>query len=158
MPKITGISELKRKLARLSKQHGTVEDVVVGFTQSYALYVHEIPARHVVGNMHYLIGPARRLKRELGNIVEETTANTFSLQNGLLTAGRRLQREAQNEVPVDTGALKASSFTAKESELNAASAAAYAAGNTKRGNTKADRRAAAANKRTKARKKKRGRK
>lgn len=130
MPKITGISTLKRKLAKLSKEHGNVEDVVVGFTQNYALHVHEIPARHVVGNMHYLIGPARRLSGELRRLVEDTTANTFSLQNGLMAAGRRLLRASVDEVPIDTGALKNSGHVSKESELNAASRAAYAKGNT----------------------------
>lgn len=132
MPQITGVKELKRKLTRLTKQYGKVEDVVVGFTQNYALYVHEIPANHIVGNDQYLLGPARRMHKELGQVVEDVTANTFSLQHGLLAAGYRLQRAAQDEVPVETGALKASAFTAKESELNAASAAAWKKGEEKR--------------------------
>ena len=39
------------------------------------------------------------------------------LVDTLLEAGMRLQREAQQQVPVDTSALKASAFTCLESDL-----------------------------------------
>lgn len=137
MPTITGISNVKSKLRKLTRQYGKVEPVVVGFTQSYAVFVHEIPARHITGNDQFLLGPAKRMHGQMAKIVETVTANTFSLQHGLSAAGLELQKAAQNEVPVETGALKASAFTAKESELNSEAAKAYQKGEAVRSKYKA---------------------
>lgn len=128
MPKITGVREVQRKLRKLSNT-SIGEGVVVGFTQNYAIFVHEdTEASHKVGKSNFLLDPAMRMKGELANIVSSVTKATGSVEKGLLTAGLRLQREAQKETPVDTGALKNSAFTAKESDLEQASLAANQAG------------------------------
>jgi hypothetical protein len=155
MPKITGISEVKRALNKLAKGF-TGENVVVGFTQNYALFVHENKnARHTTGKAGFLLDNARDLQQEMSQIVLNVTKQTGSVEKGLLVAGVRLQAAAQEDTPVDTGALKASAFTAKESDLEAASLQAYAEGEKERADAMADRRAASANKRTKKRKQKR---
>lgn len=62
----------------------------------------------------YLVIPARRLKPVFPKIVTTAVANGASLLKALLITGRRLQRESQQIVPVDTGHLKATAFTKEE--------------------------------------------
>lgn len=86
--------------------------VVVGYTQSYAIYVHENRnAFHPVGKAGFLLDPARRLAGELARIVRTALRRGRTVSQALLMAGLRLQRESQQEVPVDTGALRASAYT-----------------------------------------------
>lgn len=103
--------------------------VIVGFTAAYALYVHERVAMKLKGlprkkpskgrywdpipraQAKFLEEPARTMGKELGRIVAEITKSTGSLEQGILAAGLRLQREAMLRVPVDFGNLKASAFT-----------------------------------------------
>jgi hypothetical protein len=63
------------------------------------------------GQAKFLEEPARTMSKELGRIVAEITKSTGSLEQGMLAAGLRLQREAMLRVPVDLGNLKASAFT-----------------------------------------------
>lgn len=155
MPKITGISEVKRALNKVAK--GFVgENVVVGFTQNYALFVHENRnSNHTTGKAGFLLDNARDLQKEMSQIVLNVTKQTGSVEKGLMVAGVRLQSAAQEDTPVDTGALKASAFTAKESDLESAVQKAYQEGEKIRADEVASRRAISANKRTKKRKQKR---
>lgn len=113
------IENLDRLMAKLRAMAAKAKadsqpEVVVGYTQSYALYVHEdMEAHHPVGQAKYLEQPARELSNsgELGRIVTQAKAQGRPLSTGLLLAGLRLQRESQQLVPVDTGALRASAFT-----------------------------------------------
>ena len=125
--KITGLQKLKATLQALEKKSFREEEsVVVGFTQNYAVFVHEdLQATHKVGQAKYLEAPARRLQGELGRLISSTYVKTKSLSKSLLVAGLRLQREAQLLVPVDTSALKASAYTAFEKDSIAASTAAF---------------------------------
>ena len=89
--------------------------VTVGFTQGYALYVHEdLQAFHPVGKAKYLTDPLKRLAAELGRIASDGLRKGLTMAQSLLLAGLRLQRESQLEVPVDTGALKGSAYTRSE--------------------------------------------
>ena len=107
------IEKLRAMAARARKDSRVVG--VVGYTQSYSVYVHEdLEAEHEVGKARYLIDPARRLSKELGRIIREAMSRGATLAQGILTACLRLQRESQKEVPVDTGALKGSAFTRLE--------------------------------------------
>jgi len=111
---IKGVAKLLPKLKKLEMevkaQNGAT--VVVGFTQSYALYVHEnLEAYHRVGSAKFLEGAANQLQSTLRRIIDSVVLQTNDLRKALLTAGLRLQREAQKLTPVDTGALKASAFT-----------------------------------------------
>lgn len=126
--KVEGLTALKGNLDRLAKKSKREDDgaVIVGFTQSYAVHVHEVQAMHKVGQWKYLETPARQMSKELKGIVVEVMAKGKSLLKGLLVAGLRLQRESQQLVPVDTSALKASAFTAIESEADAKAAEARA--------------------------------
>jgi hypothetical protein len=126
--RVDGLNKLRAKLNKLAKQaKESAGVVVVGFTQRYAIHVHEnMDAYHKVGQAKYLEAPARRLQGELGKIVEEEVLKGRSIKKGLIIAGLRLQREAQLLTPVDTSALKASAYTAYEEDNEAAAAAAFA--------------------------------
>lgn len=136
MAKVVGLDELNRKLKKLAKKakKDTNEDVIVGFTQNYAIYVHErTELRHKPGKQaKFLETPARTMQGELFRIVKTVYEKTGSLMSGLTLAGLRLQREAQKITPIETGALKASAFTAKESNAPAKAAQAQARANEKR--------------------------
>jgi hypothetical protein len=91
--------------------------VVVGYSQGYALVVHEnLNAFHRVGQAKYLEQPARERASEIGDIVREAMERGQTMERALLFGGLFLQRESQLLVPVDTGALKNSAFTRIETE------------------------------------------
>lgn len=124
MPSITGLNKVKAMLER-KKLPDPRPVVVVGFTQNYALPVHEdLEAHHDVGQAKFLEQPARELADELRDTTAKVYAKTGSLEQGLLIAGLRLQREAQKLVPVKYGALKGSAFTALEKDAAQTSAEA----------------------------------
>jgi hypothetical protein len=104
---------LKAQAVRVAKEGAPV--VVVGFGTNYGLYVHEdLTKRHRVGQAKFLEQPARTFAREIGRVIAEAVARGATLAQGLLLGGLRLQREAQQLCPVDTGALRASAFTRQE--------------------------------------------
>lgn len=142
MAKIEGIKTLIAQLGKLkAKFDNDGKCVVVGYTQAYALFVHEmVPGQprppmsdeqrramfaaiaereargHVpwaVGQPKFLEQPARELSNdgELARIVVTVIKKGGTPLQGLLMAGLRLQRESQILCPVDTSALKASAFT-----------------------------------------------
>ena len=131
---IVNLTSLLRKLEKIERHSKKVNNgsVIVGYSASYAVYVHENveekwrgrPRRSPSkgnywdpagrGRSKFLEYPARTIQRELGTIIAETTKRGASVMQALLIAGMRLQRESQLLVPVDTGNLKASAFTEKE--------------------------------------------
>ena len=90
--------------------------VIVGYTQNYAVYVHEdLQATHAPGKQaKYLEQPLVDNSKTLQTIIAEVFVRTDNMELSLLTAGMRLQRESQKIVPIDTGALRGSAFTRKE--------------------------------------------
>ena len=64
----------------------------------------------------FLEQPARELSNsgELANDINQAVAAGAKLQDALLIGAVRIQRESQLIVPIDTGDLRGSSFTAKE--------------------------------------------
>lgn len=128
--KVTGIKEVQKKLKELKHKYSGPNEkptVVVGFTQKYAIYVHEnLEAHHDVGQAKFLEQPAREMKKTLANTLVQVMKSGSSLLQGLFFAGLRLQREAQLLTPVDTSALKASAFTATEQDYPQVAAEAHA--------------------------------
>lgn len=118
---------LQRSTARISTANKVV--VAVGYTQSYAIYVHENvemklrgkprrkPAKGVYwgprGQAKFLEQPARELSNsgEVARIIMAALEQRKTLAQALLLAGLRIQRESMGKVPIDTGALRASAFT-----------------------------------------------
>lgn len=132
MATVTGIKEVKEAIKSL-KRNFRAEPVVVGYTANYALMVHENrSANFNVGKAGFLLDNTNEMKGELASIVKQTTKNNGSLQSGLDTAGLALQRKAQGDTPIDTGALRASAFTARESKANSAAAQAFIKSQEKR--------------------------
>lgn len=90
-----------------------IVSVSVGYTQQYALFVHEnLEAHHKQGKQaKFLEGPARQHKDEIAAKVVEKVKAGATLEQGLLVGGLYLQRLSMQVVPIDTGALRASAFT-----------------------------------------------
>lgn len=126
--KVEGFASIKRRLiqsaARFMDSPNQVKGaVIVGYTAQYAVRVHEDKemqdrreARGGNGQWKYLEKPARQLNDDgtLGKLVAETVKAGRTIEDGLVIAGLRIQRESQKLVPVDTGNLKGSAFTKKE--------------------------------------------
>ena len=132
--KVFGLQKLIQKFKALKKEarRQTLRSVVVGYTAAYALYVHESvgmvlkgqprpgknrgnfwdPAGR--GQAKFLEEPARTLQDELGRVCAEVVIKTGKIEQGLLAAGLRLQRESMKRVPIDTGNLRASAYTRVE--------------------------------------------
>lgn len=119
MAKVEGVSKLQatlNMLAKRAKQDANVS-YVVGYTQNYALIVHEnLDAHHPIGQAKYLEQPFRALSNDgtFSKLLTDTFKKTGSIAKGLLICALRLQRDSQQLVPVDTGALKSSAFTREE--------------------------------------------
>jgi hypothetical protein len=120
MAEILNVKSLLRKLEKYERESTRKNngDVIVGYAASYAVYVHEnLEARHKEGKRaKFLEQPFRMLGNggTIARIVVDGMKNGASLIQMLLVAGMRVQRESQKIVPVDTGNLKGSAFTAKE--------------------------------------------
>lgn len=134
MFRIKGAQEFIQKLKIKGKKFQSVS-VIVGYSANYALGVHENiemkgkgkPRRKPSKGLYwdpqgtaqakFLEQPAREKRKEIVKMIREIVTATGNLEQGLLFTGLYLQRESQLLVPVDTGALKASAFTKKETYL-----------------------------------------
>lgn len=128
MVRIEGLSNVLRMLSRSRRRYkeASTASVTVGFTQTYALVVHEDrSARHDIGKAKYLEDPARENFKEIGEIVLTAISFGSSFTDGLMLGGLFLQGLAQEETPVDTGALKASAFTSPTENVEEAAKVAY---------------------------------
>lgn len=117
MAHVIGVLKLVEKLRELAVRRTTDADVsvAIGYTQSYAIYVHEnLEARHPVGQAKFLEQPFRERVNAMAAIVRKALLANRTMAQALLLAGLYLQRESQLLVPVDTGALKGSAFTRLE--------------------------------------------
>ncbi len=115
MAKVEGVKKVQAILKARAKEAAKNVSVIVGYTQAYALYVHEdLTANHPVGQAKFLEEPARTQADEIGRVIRTAMKRGASLAQSLLLGGLHLQRESQKLVPVDTGALKGSAFTRLE--------------------------------------------
>jgi hypothetical protein len=123
--KVTGSKSLSRSLNhKLQSSDAKIVEVVVGYTQSYALVVHEVDARHAEGKQKkYLEGPARQYARQIADVSRNTPG---TMEQRLVRSGLFLQRKSQDVVPIDTGALKSSAFTALAEEADNSAREAWA--------------------------------
>lgn len=119
MARIDGLEQLLARFrAMQSRWIRPRSSVVVGYQTNYAVHVHEnMEARHPVGQAKFLEQPARELSNDgtLQGIVTTALRRGATVEQALLLAGLRLQRESQRLVPVATGTLKNSAFTRIES-------------------------------------------
>lgn len=126
---VNGVDAVLRKLKFQEQKHPHTITVLVGYTASYALAVHEKVEMKLAGQPRqkprkgyywdpqgraqakFLETPARTESREISRITREVTKATGDFEKGLAFGGLHLQRESQLMVPVDEGNLKASAFT-----------------------------------------------
>ncbi len=127
------LDALQKRINEAKKASDT--SAITGFTANYALYVHENLEMRLKGlprpthggasrgyywdpqgqaGPKFLEGPARELKDEVAKIVSEALKNGATLAQALVMGCLRIQREAMQRCPVDTGFLKASAFTRLE--------------------------------------------
>lgn len=125
--KIEGVKAVEAALKKQLAKYGDLKcSVVVGYTVNYAIYVHEnMEASHPIGQAKFLERPAREHAKEIGRIVRTAMKRGVDLVTALVLGGLRLQRESQLLTPLDTSALRNSAFTAKESEKEGVSQAAF---------------------------------
>lgn len=103
------VKELQRRLDKVRLDSATA--IKVGFSASYAIYVHEnLEAHHEVGQAKFLEQPARANKSTYARIVAEQAKKGRPLGQALMVAALQLQRDAQQLCPVKTGALRNSAF------------------------------------------------
>jgi hypothetical protein len=139
MAVVNGIPQIKAALARIFKRcgGGKVPNIVVGYTAAYALHVHENVEMKLKGEPRksrgkgkpgrgkywdpqgraqakFLEQPAREMGKKLGTLVGEKMKKGGTLEKALFAAGTILQGASQRLVPVDSGNLKGSAFTAIE--------------------------------------------
>lgn len=116
MARIERLNELKQILKAKGREAAKSSvSVVVGYTQNYALAVHERTwVYHPNGQAKFLEEPFRSLAPEMKALIAEDMKGGMTMEQALLRQGLRLQRESQELVPVDTGALKGSAFTRVE--------------------------------------------
>ena len=110
---------VQEALKRIDMPGGTPKaSVVIGYTASYALLVHEnLEAFHAPGkSAQFLIGPFRAVTKsgELARIMDVGHTKGVPFQQALFLAGLWIQRDSQQVVPVDKGNLRGSAFTRKE--------------------------------------------
>tara|TARA_R110002020_G_scaffold376130_3_gene587307 strand:+ start:27715 stop:28068 length:354 start_codon:yes stop_codon:yes gene_type:complete len=112
---ITGVDGILARLAAREKKADNVAVVQVGYTQNYALYVHErVDIPHKVGQAKYLAQPLRQEKNQIQDIIVNAMKAGVPLKQALLMGGMFLQRLSQKLVPIDTSALKNSAYTKAE--------------------------------------------
>jgi hypothetical protein len=107
------VTKLRSRLAKALRDADP--GVAVGYSASYAVYVHEnLEAYHPNGQAKFLEQPARRNQKEMAEIVLRQLARDRTLAQAFLAAGLYLQAASQKLCPVKTGALKNSAFTRLE--------------------------------------------
>ena len=114
MARIEGVKELIAKLRFMAKKYPNVRGMV-GYTQSYAVYVHEnLESFHPNGQAKYLEHPAREMAEDILDTIAQALSRGLPFEEALMLGCLFLQRESQLLVPVDTGALRASAFSRTE--------------------------------------------
>lgn len=129
MAKVEGLERVLSAMRRKAEQYGDDASCVVGYTAAYAIFVHENRVMKLKdqprpsglgvywgpnGRAGFLLDVAREMAPDLGRIVKDMLGKGEPMGAALLTAGLRLQRESQQNVPVEYGNLKGSAFTRLE--------------------------------------------
>lgn len=126
MPELKNVNKVIAALrAKAAKVVDSNVDCVVGYTASYAIYVHEnLTAHHKPGkSAKFLEIPLRQLHDTFVEMIKVDLKAGRTMGQALLRAGLLLQRESQKICPVDTGNLRASAFTRLERDKRAAASA-----------------------------------
>jgi hypothetical protein len=120
-------TQLKAVLKQQSKKYGDGKSIVIGFAQTYALFVHEINAAYRVGQWKYLETAIKQMRQSMGQWIATELKKGKKLDAVQLAACRKLLAYAKTLTPKDTGALRASGYVCFEEQHQAVSEAAYKA-------------------------------
>lgn len=108
--KIEGDDKVQARFRKM-RQRGKIVRLVVGYSTTYAIYVHEnLEVFHANGQAKYLEQPARTESRTMTGIIRKAMESGRTLAQSLQLAGVHLLNMSRPLVPVDTGRLKASGF------------------------------------------------
>lgn len=124
--RIHGLVYVNRMLNSKKMQFGKgVQSVLVGYGEGgeptntsgkpYAIYVHNLEAKHDSPTQAKFLEEAPYSVEELAEIVSQSLKNGETLLDGLEKAGQLVLERSQPLVPVDTGHLRESGFVERES-------------------------------------------
>lgn len=119
--RVQGLQSLRNRFRQMEmKLRQSKKGVVIGYSQEYALKVHEdTHARHAPGKQaKFLEEPARTNQQEIADIIAQTYKKTKDLGLSLMAGALYLLNLSQKIVPIDTGALRASGYVAYEKDAN----------------------------------------
>ncbi len=127
---LQGTRKFSANIKRLKNQVRETKNaaVVVGFSQRYAIFVHEhIPANatYRVGRSKYLESTSREFSEVLGQDIVRGVKAGRPLLEVLLETGQVLLNATKEVTPLKTGALRASGFVAPASQKDQAAAEAF---------------------------------
>lgn len=108
------LKALEAKFKKLEKKYGAdlTPAVIVGYLANYAIFVHEIKARHRAPTQwKFLEKPARENRKKYAKIMAAALKLGESAKGAVMLGGLALQRDSMKLAPVDTGNLKAGAFT-----------------------------------------------
>lgn len=113
---LTGSDVVQRNLRARSLHGKLVSRLRIGYSASYAVYVHEnLEAAFRVGGPRYLTRPFRRLSRSMRSLmVRYLQVGKRSLEYAILQTGKWFIRETRAEVPLDTGHLRSTAYVSAE--------------------------------------------
>lgn len=109
---IAGVKSVVQSLRDRAKRQPTYTDLQVGYSASYAIYVHEnLEAHHPIGQAKYLESAVRQYSGRVADIVRtEMSKPDVDLTQALMKGGEFLLAESKKLVPVDTGFLRDSGY------------------------------------------------
>lgn len=127
---LQGTRKFSQNIKRMQEQVRKTEKaaVVVGFSQRYAVFVHE----HIPANATYRVGQSKFLEstsRLFAEVLAQDIANGVKagrpLLEVLLETGNVLLNATKDITPMDTGALRESGFVAPAAQKDQAAAEAF---------------------------------
>jgi len=99
---------------------------IAGYTQTYALKVHEdLAMNHSTGQAKFLEEPSRSRSKELVYAIIRDFQVTNNLPLALLSAAYKLRAISKPYVPIDTSALVNSAYIATDTTHDAVASAAF---------------------------------
>lgn len=128
--KLEGTRKFSSIVTKLKKKSRETKNarVVVGFSQRYALFVHEnIPANatYRVGQSKFLESTSRLFAEVLAQDITNGVKQGKPLLEVLLETGQVLLNATLDITPMDTGALRESGFVASVKQADAVAAEAF---------------------------------
>lgn len=113
---LTGQDRVKTSMRARTLAGKLFTTLSVGYSASYALYVHEnMEAAFRVGGPRFLTRPWRRLRKSMTSlIVRYLRVGKRSLEYAILQTGTWFIRDTRGEVPMDTGHLRSSAYVTSD--------------------------------------------